>query len=140
MWVCVKRVTIFADLYFFGKMLFDRLTVLFFCIGAVCSLDIKGSREKAEAMVKKMELPEKFSLMSGVLGRYTGNIPGVERLGIPAVSYQDGPQGFRTNAMETSPQGSSTAWPSTLSVAAAWDKDLALRWGAGMGEEFKALH
>ncbi len=34
--------------------------------------------------------------------------------------------------------GSTTAWPSALSVAATWDTALAYEWGAAMGQEFKA--
>lgn len=49
----------------------------------------------------------------------------------------DGPQGFRVTET-TTPVGSTTAWPSGLSVAASWDVDLMYRWHAAMASEFKA--
>lgn len=68
-------------------------------------------------------------------GTYTGNIPANDRLGIPALKMQDGPQGFRTSA-ETGGDGTSTAWPSALTIAASWDADLVYRWATAMAEEF----
>jgi beta-glucosidase len=61
---------------------------------------------------------------------------GNERLGIPSINMQDGPQGFRVTET-TLPVGSTTAWPSALSVAASWDEDLVYRWTSAMAEEFK---
>ena len=49
---------------------------------------------------------------------------------------QDGPQGFRTTD-RTGGSGTSTAWPSALTVASSWDADLAYRWAKSMGKEFK---
>ena len=49
---------------------------------------------------------------------------------------QDGPQGFRTTD-RTGGYGTSTAWPSALTVASSWDTDLAYRWAKSMGKEFK---
>ena len=45
----------------------------------------------------------------------------------------DGPQGFRDNAH----LGSTTSWPSGLTVATTWDPVLAGTWGEAMGEEFR---
>ena len=42
----------------------------------------------------------------------------------------DGPQGFRGTA------GTSTQWPSGLTVAHSWDRQLFLEWGTAMGLEF----
>ena len=92
--------------------------------------------ERAAQLVSQLRLPEKLSLMAGQKGLYTGNVPGVERLGIPPLSMQDGPQGFRATEKTGGP-GSSTAWPSELSLAAAWDAELAERWGVAMGQEFR---
>eukprot|EP01033_Poteriospumella_lacustris_P010723 gene10723-7633_t len=82
-----------------------------------------------------MHLSEKISLMHGVLGTYTGNIPAVDRLNIPSINMQDGPQGFR--AMDkTGGEGSSTAWPSSMTLAASWDEDLLGRWATALAQEF----
>ena len=65
---------------------------------------------------------------------YIGNVPGIPRLKVPPISMNDGPQGFRVPKGE--PDGTSTAWPSGLSMAATWDVDALHEWGAGMGKEF----
>lgn len=70
------------------------------------------------------------------MGTYTGNIPANERLGIPALNMQDGPQGFRTS-QDTGGFGTSTAWPSALTIASSWDPDLVYRWATAMASEFK---
>ena len=63
---------------------------------------------------------------------YVGYVKGNERLGIPDILMNDGPQGFRD---EKAP-GSSTAFPSVLSLGASWDRDLCRSFGVAMGEEF----
>lgn len=72
-----------------------------------------------------------------MLGTYTGNIPAIDRLNIPSINMQDGPQGFR--AMDkTGGEGSSTAWPSSMTLAASWDEDLLGRWATALAQEFVA--
>ena len=66
------------------------------------------------------------------LCNYTGNVAPNARLGIPQIKMNDGPQGFRDN----NHPGTSTAWPSALTVAAAWDVELMQLWGIAMGKEF----
>lgn len=70
-------------------------------------------------------------------GTYTGNVPANTRLSIPALKMQDGPQGFRSTET-TGGSGTSTAWPSALTIAASWDQDLLNRWATAMAEEFGA--
>jgi len=50
---------------------------------------------------------------------------------------QDGPQAFRVEPFKTGPVGTTTAWPSSLSVAASWDVDAMYKWAQAMGLEFK---
>lgn len=57
-------------------------------------------------------------------------------MGIPALHMQDGPQGFRVSNT-TGPVGSTTAWPSALTVASTWDVDMIYKWHAAMATEFK---
>jgi beta-glucosidase len=91
-----------------------------------------------------MNLSEKVVMLHGQRGvshvghasNYTGLILGNKRLGIPAIQMEDGPQGFRCGKMPCAP-GSSTAWPSGLTIAATWDTALALQWGEAMGAEFR---
>jgi beta-glucosidase len=86
----------------------------------------------AAAMIAKMTIEEKVTMLHG--GRapgqagYVGNTPPIERLGIPALNLNDGPQGFRS--------GKTTCWPSGLTVATTWDMEAMGAWGAAMGGEF----
>lgn len=65
-----------------------------------------------------------------------GNVPGNARLGIPALNLNDGPQGFRGNP------GTSTCWPSGLTVAASWNRTALGAWGVAMGQvrDCRAFH
>ena len=114
-----------------------RVLVAACSLEAIMSIDIPDARQKASELVKQMRLEEKLLMMGGITSTYTGNVPAIERLGIPKLSLQDGPQGFRTNADKTGPLGSTTAWPSVLSFAASWDESLGSKWGTAMGKEFK---
>lgn len=109
------------------------------------SYDLRGSKahespeERAWAVLKKMTLDEKIQLMQGVKGKYIGNVRGISRLNIPDIRMHDGPQGFRVTKT-TGPEGSSTCWPSALSVAATWDSNpdgLMFQWADAMAQEFK---
>lgn len=90
----------------------------------------------AEMMLEKMDLEEKLRMMRGSLaGDYVGNIEGNDRLQIPAIAMQDGPQGFRITK-KTGEEGTSTAWPSSLNIAATFNPQLASRWATAMAAEF----
>jgi len=87
---------------------------------------------RAEALVAKMTLDEKLALFHGSCKGYVGNVCANDRLGIPAIKMNDGPQGFRDNAHP----GTSTAWPAALAIAASFDLNASFEWGAAMGREF----
>jgi beta-glucosidase len=53
------------------------------------------------------------------------------------LSIQDGPQGLRTK-WKTGGPGTTTCWPSSLTAAATWDRDLLFTWATEMSSEFKA--
>ena len=97
--------------------------------------DMISATGRAELMLKSMTLGEKLSMMRGSLGDYVGNIEGNSRLGIPPIAMQDGPQGFRITK-KTGEEGSSTAWPSSLNIAASFDSRLANQWAIAMAVEF----
>lgn len=82
-----------------------------------------------------MNLDDKIAMVHGVSGPYIGNVPENKALGIPALSMNDGPQGFRCKSCAS---GSSTQWPCGLSIAASWDTAIANTWGSVMGTEFAA--
>ena len=65
---------------------------------------------------------------------YVGNVAPNARLGIPPLTMNDGPQGFRDQRHPRT----STAWPSGLTMAASWDVEAMHEWGVGMGKEFFA--
>ena len=102
--------------------------------------------ERAAALVKNMTLDEKLEMLHGPPTgpccqcttspscAYVGNIAANERLGIPPVNMNDGPQGFRDN----NHPGTTTAWPSGLTMAASFDVDALYEWGLGQGKEFYA--
>ena len=94
----------------------------------------KSSRERAAEMLSRMTEKEKVDMLHGTIfeKRYIGWVPPNERLKIPGIRMNDGPQGFRD---EHHP-GTSTAWPSGLTVGATWDTELAFKWGEAMGKEF----
>merc|ERR1719453_1638965 len=85
---------------------------------------------RAKKLVAEMTTEEKLSLFHGSCGGYTGNVCGIDRLGVPQQKFNDGPQGFRGSG------GTSTSWPASLTVAASFDVDLMQSYGAAMGDEF----
>ena len=91
---------------------------------------------RARDKVKQMTDGEKMSLLSGINaapnGPYIGEMPGVARVGLPGLRLNDGPQGFRC---DSSP-GTSTQWPSALTVSASWSRDVMTQWATAMGREF----
>lgn len=103
-----------------------------------------GPAERARRLVARMTVAEKLSMLHGPAGgsaqcsvsprcAYVGNVAPIERLGIPPINMNDGPQGFRTADAQ---KGTSTAWPAGITLAASWDEAAALEWGRGMGKEF----
>jgi beta-glucosidase len=90
--------------------------------------------DRASMLVSNMTTHQKVQLLSGTLlaKGYVGLVPGIPELGIPDIRMNDGPQGFRAMGHP----GTSTAWPSGLTMAASWNVDNVRHWGAAMGEEF----
>ena len=67
--------------------------------------------QKVEDLLKQMTVEEKLGYIGGVNWMYTKSI---DRLGIHRMKMSDGPQGLGTN-------GKSTAYPSTVTLAATWN-------------------
>lgn len=113
-----------------------RYIVAVVCAGLLpAAARASSPAERAVRLVANMTLPEKLGLLHGwpTTGLYTGNVPGIERLGIPALKLNDGPQGFRDDLHP----GTTTAWPSAMTLTATWDKELAGAFGEAMGTEFR---
>ena len=87
--------------------------------------------ERARLLVAAMSMEDKISLAHGASGKYVGNaFVANKTLGVPPLNMNDGPQGFRGKA------GTSTSFPSGLTVAATFDRNIARLWGETMGDEF----
>ncbi|HEY0106427.1 MAG TPA: glycoside hydrolase family 3 protein, partial [Rhizomicrobium sp.] len=69
-----------------------------------------------------------------LLPNTAGFVPGIARLGIPALRETDAGVGI-ANASWMRPGDTATAFPSGLSNAATWDPDIAFAGGAGIGAE-----
>jgi len=99
--------------------------------------------QRAKLLLANMTLADKLQMLHGpptgpccqcktAECAYVGNVAPNSRLGIPPITMNDGPQGFRDN----NHHGTTTAWPSGLTMAASWDVAAVRQWGVGMGKEF----
>lgn len=87
--------------------------------------------ERVEDLIQRMTLEEKIDLLAGYQDFY---LHPCERLGIPAFKLADGPLGVASWGLF----GKATAFPSALSLAASWNRDLAARVGDCYGQEWRA--
>ena len=86
-----------------------------------------------QKLIRQMTLEEKLGLLHGAPSNYTGATTAITRLGVPRLLLNDGPQGFRA---PPDLDGTSTAFPSGLAVAATFDDALAATWAATIASEF----
>lgn len=115
------------------------------------AVDMKAADTRAAATVKQMTADEKVVLTHGImplpLGGPTppipadaiagaGYIPGIERLGVPALKETDASLGV-SYVMGIRKDGA-TALPSGVAQAASWNPDLVYRGGAMIGSEARA--
>jgi beta-glucosidase len=84
--------------------------------------------KRVEALLSKMTVEEKITLIGGINDFYTRAIP---RLGLPELRMSDGPLGVHD-------YGETTAYPAGIALAASWDTDLARRVGISMGQDARA--
>ena len=105
--------------------------------------------ERASMVVKEMTLDEKIQLLHGTgmvglspmspLAIYSdggaGFVPGIPRLGIPAIQMSDAAYGIRGSGENGR---YSTALPADVAAAASWDPDSAYEYGALIGRELRA--
>ena len=89
-------------------------------------------------LVQKMTLEEKCAMCSGVTN---WNTTPIKRLGIPAITMSDGPHGLRrekanpdvANVMQESIPA--TCFPTAVTLASSWDRNLAGRMGKAIAME-----
>ncbi len=92
---------------------------------------------KINSLLKQMTTSEKISLLSGRNAWFT--VP-IERLGIPSIVMTDGPHGVRTGGPGTDRMVSkATAYPTGISMASSWNRDLIERVGSALAEETRHL-
>src|SRR6185503_7426565 len=96
----------------------------------------QDASSKVDRLVAAMSLEEKIAMLHGAtdpqsLGQ-AGYLPGVPRLGIPALRLTDGPAGVRA----THP---ATAMPAPVALAATFSREAAKKYGEVMGQETRAL-
>ena len=93
---------------------------------------------RIDALIAQMTLEEKVNMLHSKTNMSSA---GVERLGIADIQYADGPFGIREEGI---PDGftsagwtldSATYFPTGSALAATWSRELAFRYGTGMGRE-----
>ncbi len=93
--------------------------------------------QRVEELLKKMTLSEKVSMLSG---QDIWNTVPVKRLGIPSITMTDGPHGVRSTAPEAGRKmGPVTAFPTGISMGAAWNTELVEQVGQALGEETRGM-
>lgn len=95
-----------------------------------------GSAARVDGLLGRLTLEEKTVLLHGApdpapLGQ-AGYVPGIPRLGIPALRLADGPAGVGTGKP-------ATALPAPVLLASAFDPALAREYGRVLGREGRAL-
>lgn len=86
---------------------------------------------------KNMTLEQKAAFLNGAGQWNTHGYPG---LGIPAITFADGPSGIRRQAgsgdhLGIHPSLPATCYPSAVTLANSWDEDLLCEVGDALGEE-----
>lgn len=126
------------------KIKLSRCLLCSFCMLAAFSLDAQNRKPqpidaKIEAVIKKMTLEEKISMLhaNGIF-----SAGGIKRLGIPEIMTDDGPLGVREDVKPgwgsaNLTTDSATFFPNGSALAATWNPELAFRYGHDMGEEAK---
>ena len=84
--------------------------------------------KRVDLLLSKMTVEEKIEIIGGIDDLYTRPI---SRLGIPSLRMSDGPMGVHD-------YGLTTAYPAGIALAAAWDTELAHRFGTVMGKDARA--
>jgi beta-glucosidase len=114
----------------YPRLLLTILLLFFFSYSAKAqekpsSADVE---KRVDALLGKLTLEEKITLIGGINDFYTQAIP---RLNIPQLRMSDGPTGVHD-------YGPTTAYPAGILLAASWDTDLARRVGISMGQDARA--
>lgn len=100
-----------------------------------------ATEQKINTILKKMTLPEKIAMLHG---NALFSSDGIKRLGIPELTFDDGPLGVREEVLRFDwasarwTTDSATFFPNGSAVAATWNPALARKFGVAMGQEANA--
>jgi beta-glucosidase len=92
--------------------------------------------QQVEKLLSQMTLREEISLLAG---KDVWNTVPIDRLGIPSVTMTDGPHGVRAPDESGRKFGPATCFPTGVSMAASWNKELIEKVGQALGEETRAM-
>ena len=125
---------------------FSTLAGLVAATMSMASSVASASEGSVDLLIQKMTLDEKIAFLHGTVQGFdmsnqhdpenkaaVGFIPGLKRLGIPALRLTDGPAGARH------PMHQATAMPSPVGLAASFNPELAEKYGNVIGVEARAL-
>ena len=92
---------------------------------------------KHQELISQMSLEEKASLCSG---KDFWHLKSVKRLGLKEIMVCDGPHGLRKQNSENKEVGLGNSYPATcfptaVTTACSWDRDLIYKMGQALGEE-----
>jgi beta-glucosidase len=98
----------------------------------------RSAAERARATLDAMTLEEKLSWLQGDttldangtgVNACEGHLPPIERLGLPALCFGDGPAGVSNGLTQV------TEFPAPIAGASTWDVELMNTYGMALGEE-----
>ncbi len=106
---------------------------------SAATLYVNDVDARADELVRQMTQDEKLKFVHGISDSLdglprgaVGYIDGISRLNIPNLYLVDGSVGVGNNT------GESTALPSAMASAAAWDLDLAYKYGEVIGKDMRS--
>lgn len=91
-----------------------------------------------KSVLKKLTLEEKCALCSGI--SFWDTTP-IKRVGVPSVNMADGPHGLRKEVVESDVANimqksqAATCFPTAVTLASSWDRELVAEVGAAIAEE-----
>ncbi len=91
------------------------------------------ANKRALDLIGRLNLEEKFKLLSNHSGLGGFSTTPIDHLGIPSFEMTDGPMGVAWHSSDKK----CTRFPATIGLAATWDVNLAYQMGEAIGEEVK---
>jgi beta-glucosidase len=132
-----------------GKAVVLTILTLAVAVSAVAlgSARAATTGDKVDRLIAAMSLDEKLGMVKGWPGAgapppengrrvNVGFIPGVARLGIPSLTFTDGPAGVRM--VSPPPELETTAMPAPVALAATFSSALARSYGTVLGRDSRA--